>query len=151
MSGLKPFCQCSVSPASKFASTSLLRMVMQGFNMRIYTGLGRMSLCLVQALALLHSKFGVGVTNGRERERDSQVSGGKRVGMHVCVCVNVCVVWLIGRVSTPLHGVPSIPFIAQGRSGGWIQKGWKVRKEKTRGSDASLPSLLRVGRPWYDP
>src|SRR6185503_4058064 len=112
--------------ASKFASTSLLRMVMQGFNMRIYTGLGRMSLCLVQALALLHSKFAVGVTNGRERERGSQVWW--KMSGNVCVCVCVC--WSIGRVRSPLNGVPPIPFIAQARLGDRIQKGWKSEKRK---------------------
>ena len=66
--------RCSISPDSKFVRASLFRMVMKGFDTRIYTGLGRMSLCPVQALALLHSKFAVGVTNGRERERGSQVS-----------------------------------------------------------------------------
>ena len=33
-------CQCSVSPASKFVCASLLQMVMQGFNTRIYTNSG---------------------------------------------------------------------------------------------------------------
>jgi len=130
-------CQYSVSPAGKFATASLLRMVMQGFDPRIYTGSGRMSLRPVRALALLHSKFAVGVTNRRERERGSQVSGGKRVGM--CVCGGG-----VDRLgSVPLHGTPPIPFIAQGRPGGRIQKG----RKSERGSDASLPSLLLVGRP----
>ena len=61
-------CRWSVSPASKFVCTSLLRMVMQGFDTRVYTG---------------ELKFAVGVTNGRERERASQAF----VSLCVCVCV----------------------------------------------------------------
>ena len=51
-----------------------------------YTGLGGVSLRLVRALVLLYSKFAVGITNGRERERGSQVSR-----LHACECVCVCV------------------------------------------------------------
>ena len=61
---------------------------MQGYDTRIYTGSEGMSLCPVRAFALLHSKFAVGVTNGRETEQASQVSDE----MSGCVCVCVCVV-----------------------------------------------------------
>ena len=81
--------------------------------MRVYTGLGRVSLRPVRALALLHSKFAVGVTNGRERECASQVSG------ETSECV-----WLVDRlVSGPLCMGCPLSLYSPGRTGGSDTKG----------------------------
>ena len=132
-------CWCFESPASKFVSASLLRIVMQGFDTRVYTGSGGMSLCPIRTLVLLHSKFAVGVKNGREREWASQVSGE-------CVCG-----WSIGRFWVPCVWGTPVPFIVQGEPGGPIQEGWKSKEEKLRGSDAFWSSSPLAGRPGYGP
>ena len=136
-------CWCFESPASKFVSASLLQIVMQGFDMRVYTGSGGMSLRPVRALAFLHSKFAIVVTNVRERERASQFSGGnERVCAYACVSVSF--------FGTPCMGYPRSLYSPR-ETGGRIKKDGNVRKEKSRGSDASWSSLLPVGWPRYGP
>ena len=87
-----------------------------------------------RALAL---KFVVGVTNGRERERASQVSG--RISVCACVCV-----WLFGRSIPFAWGNPR-PFIVSGRIGGSDTK--MMEKKKKRGGrmrSDPLPFILSV-------
>jgi len=116
----KKKCRCSISPASKF----VLRVTGQNGNARKrhkdYTGSGQMSLRPGRALVFLH----LVCTNGLQRTRE----GNELPSLWVAWAW----VWVCKR-SIPHSGGCPLPFIVQGREGP-IQK---VKREKTRGSDAA--------------
>ena len=71
-----------------------------------------MSLRPVRAHVLFYSMLALGVTNGREREQGSQVSG-------LCVCLSLCVCVCVGVMSADvvaddLASGTSPPFIVHG-------------------------------------
>ena len=103
-------CRCSESPASEFVCASQDRMVVQAKTQGFILVWAERPYLQFELSCSCTQMFAARVTNGREREQGSQVSGSR---MCVCSSAGACV-----RMRMPLHGVRP-PFTERVRERAW--------------------------------